>query len=60
VALAGITLGELILQHLGYLRSLRLPGRSAIQNHENMAQQRQHVRLRDYSAKNLIDSARVD
>lgn len=58
VVTGDIMVGELILKHLAYIRALRPLGRSAIQNHEYMAQQLAKVRLRDFTAKHLIDFAR--
>jgi integrase len=54
---ARLTVGDLILKHLAYQRSLRDPGRSAVQNHEYMAQQFAMVKLPDLRAKHLIDFA---
>jgi integrase len=57
VQVGRVTVGELILKHLKYQRTLRDPGRSAVQNHEYMAQQFDKIQLPDLRAKHLIDFA---
>jgi integrase len=55
---ARLSVGALILKHLAYLQSLRPLGRSAVQNHEYMAQQMDKIQLPDLRSKHLIDFAR--
>lgn len=56
-----ITLGSLILTHLDYLQELRAKagglGRSAVQNHQYMAQEFGKLKIRDATAKVFSDFA---
>lgn len=51
------TLGELILTHLEYLQKVRPLGRSAVQNHQYMAQQFTKLKLTDMQARHFTDFA---
>lgn len=56
-AVGRLTLGELIIRHLQYQRTLRPLGRSTIANHEYMAQEFARLQLAELRARHLVDWA---
>jgi integrase len=53
-----LTVGQLVLKHLAYQRSLREVGRSSIHTHESIAQAFHNVGVNQLTAKRVVDYAR--